>query len=131
MSDVTPPERKRAKLYVALIFFCGAFAGVAGTNAWVNWWPRSASASADTPYSTQHRVERFTRELSLTPDQAKQLNQILDETHSKYRQLEDEQEQIRQQGRSRIRTILTEEQKPKYEQLLANIEATRRHTQHK
>lgn len=126
MSETMPIDRKRATLYVALIFLCGALTGFAATNLWNNWWPGSASANSAKPYSVQHRVEKFTRELNLTPDQAKQLNQILDETHSNYRRLEAEEELIREQGRARIRIILSEEQKPRYEELLAHQEANRK-----
>ncbi|MBI2815915.1 MAG: Spy/CpxP family protein refolding chaperone [Acidobacteria bacterium] len=126
MSETMPTDRKRATLYVALIFLCGALTGFAATNLWKNWWPGSTSANAGKSRSVQHRVEKFTRELDLTPEQARQLNDILDETHANYRRLEREQEGIRQQGRARIRSMLTEEQKPKYEQLLARQEANRR-----
>ena len=126
MSQMAAPDRKRASLYVALIFLCGTLTGAVAGNIWHNWGPWSTSAQADQPYSTQHTVERFTRELSLTPQQANELIQILDETHANYRQLEDQQEIIRQEGRTRIREILTNEQKPKYEQMLARIEAKRK-----
>jgi hypothetical protein len=126
MGQMMAPDRKRAVFYVALIFLCGALTGTVAGNVWHNWAPWGAAAQADQPYSTQHTVERFTRELSLTPQQARELNQILDETHANYRQLEDQQEIIRQEGRTRIRQILTEGQKPKYEQMLAQIEARRK-----
>lgn len=123
-----PPERKRARLYILLIFLCGVLLGTVATNLWVNWGPRSISARADAPpHSTQHIVEKFTRELNLTPDQARQLNEILDETHKAYREHEAQIEAIRQQARARIRGILTEQQKPKYEQLLARHEQERHH----
>ena len=120
------PERRRATLYILLIFICGALAGAVATNLWMNWGPRGVSARADQPWSAQHIVERFTRDLSLTPDQAKQLNQILDETHKTYREHEAAIEAIRQQGRARIRGILNDEQKVKYEQILASIEQRRK-----
>ena len=122
-----PPERKRATLYILLIFFCGVLAGAVATNLWMNWGPRSVSARADSqPWSSQHIVERFTRDLSLSPEQAKQLNQILDETHKVYREHESQIEAIRQQGRARIREILNDEQKAKYEQILASVEQRRK-----
>jgi len=133
MAHTIAPEKTRATLYIVLIFLCGALAGVAGTNLWVHGWLWGSSASADAPSyptSTQNRVERFTRELSLNPDQAKQLNQILDETHSTFLQIETQSEVVRKKGRDRIREILTPEQKTKYEQLLAHIDASRKR-QHK
>ena len=127
MTESTQPGRKRATLYLALIFLCGALTGAVVTNRWSRWPPWNASANADVPRnSPQHTVEKFTKELSLSPDQAKKLNEILDETHSTYRELEAQQEAIREKGRARIREILTPEQRPKYEQLLAGIEARRK-----
>jgi hypothetical protein len=119
-------DRKRAALYVALIFLCGSLTGTLVTNLWTHWGPESTSARADAPYSVQHIVERFTRRLNLTPEQAKQLNQILDETHGAYLQYESQEETIRQEGRDRIRGILTDEQRPKYEEMLARIDAKRK-----
>ena len=117
-------ERTRATFFIVLIFLCGALAGTVATSAWKNW-TRSASA-ASRPNSTHHTVEKLTRELSLTPDQTKQLNEILLDTHKAYREHEDQLETVRQQGRDRIRKILTEEQRPKYEQILAKVESARK-----
>jgi hypothetical protein len=120
-------ERKRASLYLLLIFLCGAVSGAVATNLWLYWRPRSASANADVaPYSAQRSVEKFTKELDLTPDQAKQLNDILDETHRSYREKEAEMETIRQMGRTRIRGMLHDDQRPKYEDILARLDRNRR-----
>ena len=118
-------QRKRAIFYLALIFLCGAVTGTVAENVWMKT-PWSVTASADSSHSIQNRVEKFTRELHLTPEQAKLLNQILDESHNAYQEYEAKQDEIREQGRARIREILTPEQRPKYEQLLARIEARRR-----
>ena len=120
-------ERKRATLYILLIFLCGILTGAVAVNLWMNWGPRSVSARADfQPRSAQHIVERFTRDLNLLPEQAKQLNGILGETRKAYREHEEQIETIRQQGRARIREILNDEQKAKYEQILASIERRRK-----
>ncbi len=118
-------DRKRAALIIVLIFLCGAFTGTLATNLWTYW---STSVRADAPYSVEHTVERFTKKLDLTPDQAKQLNQILDETHTAYTHYEVQQETIREKGRNRIREMLTGEQRPKYEQMLARIDAKHKRT---
>jgi Spy/CpxP family protein refolding chaperone len=120
-------ERKRATLYIVLIFLCGAIAGTVTTNIWKNFGPFGIAAQADsTPRSPRRTVEKFTKELNLTPEQAKQLNEILDETHAAYHEMETQENVIRQNGRARIREILTAEQRPKYEEILAKIEARRK-----
>jgi len=127
MSQMIPPERKRATFYILLIFLCGVLTGTVGTNLWTYWGTRSVSARADSPpNSTQHTVARFTQELNLSPEQAKQLNDILDETHKAYREHENQIESIRQQGRARIREILNDEQKARYAQILASIDQNRK-----
>ena len=119
-----PRERKRAALYIALIFFCGFVSGTLVTNIWTQWGP-TVSAQGDSNRSSRRErtVERFTRELSLSPDQAAQLNQILAETRQSYRTSESE---VRQQGRDRIRQILTPEQRARYEETLTNNDRKRK-----
>ena len=116
--------RIRATIYIVLIFLCGMLAGTVATTAWKNWGGSTRAASR--PRSAQHTVAKLTRELNLNPDQTRQLNEILDETHRQYRDREDEMQSIREQGRDRIRKILNDEQRPKYEQMLAKNEAGRK-----
>ena len=120
------PERSRAALYIALIFLCGVVTGALATNVWTSWGPRSRSARADAPRTRQRTVDRVKRKLSLTPEQAQKLDQIVDETRTAYQVHENEIGAIRQQGRDRIREILTDEQKAKYEQIIARIDARRK-----
>jgi Spy/CpxP family protein refolding chaperone len=112
--------RTRAALYLTLIFLCGALAGVVGTR-----WAERSSVMADSAANTRSGQVRkgalvwFTQELTLNPEQVAQLTKILEETRSAYKDHEIEIESIKQHGRVRIREILTEEQKPKFDQLLA------------
>ena len=117
------PERSRAALYIALIFLCGVVTGALATNVWTHW---NRSARAEAPRSRLRTVDRVKRDLSLTPAQTQKLDQILDETRKAYQTHEKEIEIIRQQGRNRIREILNDEQKAKYEQILARMDARRK-----
>ncbi|OFW34434.1 MAG: hypothetical protein A3J28_02275 [Acidobacteria bacterium RIFCSPLOWO2_12_FULL_60_22] len=126
------PEKSRAALFVLLIFFCGIVAGALATNVWLNWGPDLRMARADTPrgQSRQQRtVEKFTRELSLNPEQAQKLNHILDETRAAFHAHQQELDVIRQEGRGRIREILTDDQKAKYEHLLTRMDSRRKRRQ--
>ena len=112
--------RSRASLYLVLIFLCGVLSGVVGTS-WIQRMSVSAdsSATARPQQSRKGAVVWFTEELKLNPEQATQLTRILEETRSAYNEHELEIESIKQHGRARIREILTDEQKPKFDQLLA------------
>lgn len=118
-------ERSRAPLYILLIFLCGLVSGALATNLWTSWVRGRQVAQADsTPQlsRTQRLVERFTRDLSLTPDQVTQLTVILDEMRLEYHDSEDA---TRAEGRNRIRQILTEKQKAAYEEIITDADARR------
>jgi len=124
-------ERKRAVLFVVLIFLCGALSGAVGVNLW-----RRVSVSAEPAASTPptqnrlHAVESFTKRLDLKPEQAQQLTQILDETRSAYRRHELEIESVRRMGNNRIRDILNNEQKAKFDEMIAKRDAMRAKRRH-
>ena len=72
----------------------------------------------------------MTHELQLTPDQQQQLGAIVDDTKAKiraaYAPADAQRDQLRQQGRARIRAILTPEQLPKFEAFMARIDEQRK-----
>lgn len=111
----------RATLYVILIFLCGVLSGSLGTR-----WMQRMSVSADTPATSwplearRGTVRWFIQGLDLDDRQREQLTKILEETRAAYKEHELQIESIKQHGRARIREILTDEQKAKFDQLLAD-----------
>jgi Spy/CpxP family protein refolding chaperone len=75
-------------------------------------------------------VNNLTRELQLTPDQQQQLGAIVDDTRAKistaYVPANAQREELRQQGRARIRAILTSEQLPKFEAFMHRLDEQRK-----
>jgi Spy/CpxP family protein refolding chaperone len=75
-------------------------------------------------------IAHLTTELKLTPEQQKQVGDILADMQHRYDvvhdQMNPEFEQIREQGRDQIRQVLTPEQLPKFEEFLRHIEEDRR-----
>ena len=75
-------------------------------------------------------MEQLTQDLALTAEQQKQLDAILAETRQKYEVLYEpvraQADLVRQQGRENIRTILTPEQRPKFEEVLRRIDEERK-----
>lgn len=123
-------QKTKAILYIFLIFLCGFLAGAVATNIWTNWSVAGGQARADSSppgsYSPPRAVKSFQRRLNLSPEQSRQLHQILDETRQAYRQHELEIESIRQQGRARIRTLLNDEQKAAFDEMTAQRDQKRR-----
>ncbi|MGB8540990.1 MAG: hypothetical protein WCD49_05055 [Candidatus Acidiferrales bacterium] len=120
-------KRGEAALLVVVVFLLGALLGGIGNHVWgERVWGQQVTTA--TPSKAQI-VTELTKELQLTADQQKQLGVIVDDTRAQWRALyntvEPQHEQIRQQGRDRIRAILTPEQKPKFEEFMKRIDEQR------
>jgi hypothetical protein len=123
---------KKAVLLVVVLFLLGVAVGSLGTYA-VTTRVLAARPQATLAHDPGHTMAMFTRDLGLNPDQQNQIQAILNDTRSHYAQLHEkldpEYEQVRQQGRQRIRQVLTSEQLPKFEDLLRQMDEDRRKRQ--
>ena len=121
---------RKAYLLVLVVFLLGIGLGalgmyVAGARVW------GARPEVQSHRNKHARfVEQLTRDLNLTPEQRRQLDAILTDMGPKFQalhqQIAPQSEQLRQQGRERIRAILTPEQRPKYEESLRRLDAERK-----
>jgi len=131
--DNTNPTRTRreAALLVFVVFLLGLLVGGVGNHLWgERVWGKQELPVRPGPPSREQVVNDLTRELQLTPDQQKQLGPIIDDTRAQvralYTPLDAQHEKIRQQGRERIRALLTPEQQPKFDQFMQRIDEQRR-----
>ena len=122
--------KRKAALWVGVVFLLGAALG--GVLGYV--FAHHSVSAANQPLSEAERrarrVEDLTHELSLTPEQSKQLDAILMQRHAQSRALHEQSdvqiEQVRQNGRNDIRAILSVEQKPKFEEFLKRTDEERK-----
>ena len=123
---------RKAALLVFVVFALGIALGSLGTYV-VTTRVQAARPHASLAHNYAGTVAMFTQGLSLSPDQQKQLEAIFNDMRAHYealhQKLDPEYEQVRQQGREKIRQILTPEQRPKLEELLRQIDADRRKRQ--
>jgi hypothetical protein len=74
-------------------------------------------------------VQEFTERLNLTADQAKQLGVIISDTRARWRDLEApleaQHEQIRLEGRAKIRAMLAPQQLPEFDKFMAEVDQRR------
>lgn len=122
--------KQRAALWVVLVFLLGASLGS------VSGYLFEAHSHADTkPVLSDdarraQKVERLTKELSLTPDQQRKLDDAIREAQAKFKAIrEGSQPQIdatRAQAREKVRAFLTPEQRPGYEKYLQKLDEDRR-----
>jgi len=124
-------SNRKAVLLVFVLFVLGIALGSVGT------YLVTSRVLAARPQATLARnpghMAMFTRDLNLTPDQQNQIQAILNDTRSRYaglhEKLDPEYEQVRHESRVRIRQVLTPEQRPKFEDLLRQIDEDRRQRQ--
>jgi Spy/CpxP family protein refolding chaperone len=123
---------RKAVLLVFVLFILGVALGSVGTYV-VTTRVQAARPYASLAHNYAGTVAMFTHGLSLSPDQQKQLEAIFNDMRARYQalheKLDPEYEQVRQQGRERIRQTLTPEQRPKFEDLLRQIDEDRRRRQ--
>lgn len=116
---------RRALFYLVLVFLLGAALGALGTL----WATKRSLADERRLHDRSPRgaLERLDRELKLSPEQRRQLEAILDQTGEAYSAIRErarpEYEAARQSGREKIRAILSEQQRARFEELVREIDA--------
>lgn len=122
--------KRTAALWVGAVFLFGAALGGVLGYVFAHHSAWAANQSPSEPERRAHRVEQLTHDLSLTPEQGKQLDAILMRRHAEVKGIHDQSdaqiEQVRQSGRQDIRGILTPEQKPKFEEWLKRTDEEHR-----
>lgn len=114
-------NRTCAIIYTVVVFFAGLVAGTLLMNITEHFWlhpgghvitPRAWQAT-----DRQKYVEQFKREVSLNDAQGRQLESILDETMRQYDDLHSFTHHIRDDGIARIRAILNDDQRKRFDEL--------------
>jgi Spy/CpxP family protein refolding chaperone len=128
MSD-TPATRKAA-LWVGAVFLLGAALGGVVGYLFAHRPVSAANPPLSEPERRARRVLQLTKDLSLTPPQAQQLDAILLQHHAETKAIHDQTdaqiEAVRQKGRAQVRAILTADQVPKFEEFLKRVDEERK-----
>jgi Spy/CpxP family protein refolding chaperone len=120
--------RSEAAILVIVVFFLGTLLGGVGNHVWgERVWGKQVSVAHP---SRDQLVSSLTQELQLDAEQQQQLAAIIDDTRLQIRAVyapaDAQREELRQKGRSRIRAILTAEQKPKFEAFMQQLDEERK-----
>jgi Spy/CpxP family protein refolding chaperone len=125
-------NNRKAVLVVLVLFVLGIALGSLGTYV-VTTRVLAARPQGALARNPPGHMAMFTRDLNLSPDQQTQIQAIMNDTRARYaelhQKLDPEYEQVRHEGRERIRQVLTSEQRPKFEDLLRQIDEDRRQRQ--
>jgi uncharacterized membrane protein len=127
-------SRNKARLLVLSVFLIGAAAGALSMNLYL----RSGAPERPNPgrRSPGEVVSKMSDRLNLTSDQRERVGAILKETFGQYdlikqdvdpcfQQVKPRFDTVRQASREKIRAVLSEEQLPKFEQMVREQDAER------
>lgn len=110
----------RILLTLLIVFLCGASAGMLGMALGQHRVMRaSPQQSLWKEGGREISLEHFKNELNLTQAQTEQLETILDDFFTYYHTLQAQLDDVRASGKQRIVRILDENQKRKFEKIMA------------
>ena len=128
MTDTSPT--RKAALWVGAVFLLGAALGGVLGYLFAHRPVSAANPPLSEPERRAKRVAEITKELSLTPQQAQQIDAILMQRHAETKAIHDQTDAqidaVRQKGRAQVRTILTPDQLPKFEEFLKRMDEERK-----
>jgi hypothetical protein len=112
----------RVFLTLLLVFLCGFAAGGLATRAGLppmTYRPRPYWSEG----GKQISVHKLRKELSLTDEQSRQIEQILDDFVKYYQTLQSQMDDVRADGKDRIMRILNDDQQKRFKVLLTELTA--------
>jgi hypothetical protein len=116
------PWRNPRILYTLIcVFLCGGVAGAVAMRFGLTperhvggaYWKEGAREIS---------LQKFKKELDLSPEQAKDMETVLDDFMMYYQSLQAQMDDVRAIGKTRILKILREDQKTKFEKMIGEIQ---------
>jgi len=132
---MNPETRQKARLWLALVFILGAaIGGVFGYSfAHRSYAATQGPTTLSEPERRAKRMAEMTREVGLTPEQSTQIDQIIHQAHDEIKAIHDrtdaDVDAVRQRAREQTRTLLTPEQKPKFESWIQRMDQEKKRQQ--
>ena len=124
--------KQRAAVWVAVVFVLGALLGSVSGYLFAAHSHADVKPVLSDDERRAQKVALLTHDLKLTPDQQRLLDSTIREAQGKFKAIrEATQPQIdatRADARAKVRSFLTPEQLPKYEEYLQKIDAERKRT---
>ncbi len=122
--------KRKAALWVGAVFVLGATLGGVLGYLFAHRPVNAANPPLSEPERRARKVQELTKDLSLTPHQAQQLDAILMQRHAETKAIHDQTDAqidaVRQKGRAQVRAILTPDQLPKFEEFLKRVDEERK-----
>lgn len=128
---MTGEVRRVAGMWLALVFVLGtAVGGLFGYSFAHKSYAAPNPVSLSEPERRAKRVAEMTKEIGLSPEQSQKLDTLILDAHTQMKEIRDKAESqidaIRQAKRAEMRTLLTDEQKPKFEEFVRRSDEERK-----
>jgi Spy/CpxP family protein refolding chaperone len=130
---VTGEVRKKAALWLALVFVLGAATGgVFGFNLAHRSYASTKAPVLNDAERRAKKVDEMTREIGLDAEQSKKVDAIITGAQAEMRSIRDkgetEVDAVRMKARDEMRTLLTPEQKAKFEEYVKRLDEEHKRT---
>jgi hypothetical protein len=117
----------RILVLLFLVFLSGAIAGALTMRFRLHQrvLQRSSFAASSPAYKEAGKeisLERFKRELDLTPEQAREFESVLDDFVMYHHTLQSQMDDVRSSGKERIRHLLTDRQREKFDRMMSELQ---------
>jgi hypothetical protein len=118
----SPWRNPRVVFIVVLIFLTGSAAGALGMRYSLRSQIQKPAPSWKEG-GKEISLKQFKKELNLSPDQAVEIETILDDFMMYYQTLQAQMDEVRASGKDRILRILKPEQQEKFTRMLSELQA--------
>jgi Spy/CpxP family protein refolding chaperone len=128
---MNPDSVRKARIWLAVVFLVGAAIGaVFGYSFGHRSYAATVGPQQSEPERRAKRLADMTKELSLTPDQSTKFDEIMRVTHGQMKDIRDGAEKqvdvVREKARDEMRSLLTADQKPKFEEMARRMDEARK-----
>lgn len=110
-----------------LVFLCGATVGALAMRAGLHDAMHKSGPYWKEGGGKDVILERFKKELNLSPDQTKQMETVLDDFMTYLQTLQSQMDEVRANGKDRIVRILNDDQRKKFDQMVNDLQARQVH----
>lgn len=119
-TERAPWQNPRIVSTLMVVFLAGAATGALSMQLGLHEKLHHAPARS-TAQGREAILSQFKTELGLTQPQTEKLGLVLDDYRQYYQSLEDQLEDLRATGKTRIMAILDEQQKQKFEKMMTDL----------
>lgn len=122
------PAWKNPKILLALsmVFLCGALAGAVIYRLASQPVSAKQVAASWKDSTKEQTLAQLKKELSLSPEQAGEIETVLDDFSMYYQMLSSQMDEVMTQSKQRIDSVLNEEQRKRFARIMAELKEKRR-----